>query len=48
LTTLLQTLKGKTIAQVREDGLLDNTSLSILETNNGKSFQEKCWNYIAY
>lgn len=48
LTTLLQTLKGKAIAQIREDGLLDNTSLSILETKNGKSFQEKCWNYIAY
>lgn len=48
LTTLLQVLKGKELAKIREDGLLANTSLSVLETTDGQQFQEKLWNYITY
>lgn len=45
LTTLLQTLRQKEIAQIREDGLLDNTSITTFETVDGQSFELIDWNY---
>ncbi|WP_265460189.1 histidine phosphatase family protein [Enterococcus sp. HY326] len=48
LMTLMQLLKGKTVADVREAGLLGNTSLSIFESNDGIEFQEKLWNFTDY
>lgn len=48
LMSLLKILTNKKISQIREDGLLDNASLSILETENGNEFQQLLWNFTNY
>ncbi|MGX7197453.1 histidine phosphatase family protein [Enterococcus olivae] len=48
LMTLLQTMKKKALHQIRENGVLDNASLSVMETEDGKDFQELLWNFTDY
>lgn len=45
LTTLIKALEGKQQSAYRESGLLDNTSISIMETNDkGQTFQLIAYN----
>jgi len=44
LITILQTLANKEIHQIRENGLLSNASVSIVETTNGQTFNQLVWN----
>lgn len=45
LTTLIKSLEGKKQADYRESGLLDNTSISIMETTDeGQTFQLVAYN----
>lgn len=45
LTTLIKALEGKEQVAYRESGLLDNTSISIMETNNaGQTFKLIAYN----
>lgn len=48
LTSLLSILKGKELYQVRDEGLLDNTSLTIFESKDGKTFNNIIWNFTKY
>ncbi|GBG04685.1 histidine phosphatase family protein [Lactobacillus rodentium] len=49
LCALTRTLEGYKIADIRKRGGLTNTSLTVLETNDGgKNFQEKLWNETSY
>ncbi len=48
LVTLLQTLSQKALHQVREEGILDNASLSIFTTIDGATFERRLWNFTLY
>lgn len=49
LCALTRTLEGYPIADIRKRGGLTNTSLTVLETDDGgKSFQERLWNETSY
>ncbi|QNQ80593.1 histidine phosphatase family protein [Lactobacillus sp. PV034] len=49
LCALTRTLEGYEIPDIRKRGGLTNTSLTVLETDDGgKTFQEKLWNETSY
>lgn len=48
LTSLVQIMNNRKISTIRDSGLLDNASVSIFETADGKSFYRSLWNYTDY
>lgn len=43
LTTLLKTLAGIDLKDIRKDGLVSTSSVTVFESNDGKDFQLKEW-----
>ena len=47
-TFLVKTLLGENLNKIRAEGLVDNTSLCILKTNDFADFKLKMWNNTDY
>ena len=47
-TFLVKTLLGENLNKIRTEGLVDNTSLCILKTNDFTDFKLKMWNNTDY